>query len=111
MTADEVGNTSSCEATLFVVGDSIPGLIIFPNPYKLGAAGGIKFDGLTEDIKVHIYDIAGDLVWTGQNTPGSASLTWNSQNSGGNQVAPGVYLYVVTANSGGKASGKIAVIR
>ena len=111
MTADEVGNTSSCEATLFVVGDSIPGLIIFPNPYKLGAAGGIKFDGLTEDIKVHIYDIAGDLVWTGQNTPGSASLTWNSQNSGGNQVAPGVYLYVVTANSGGKASGKIAIIR
>ncbi|MBI5699333.1 hypothetical protein HZC35_03360 [Candidatus Saganbacteria bacterium] len=111
MAADEVGNTASCEATLFVIGDSIPGLIIYPNPFKLGAAGGIKFDGLTEDIRVRIYDIAGDLVWSGQNAPGSASLTWTAVNSSGAQVVPGVYLYVVTANSGGKASGKIAVIR
>jgi hypothetical protein len=109
--ADEVGNTSSWEAALFVVGDSIPGLLVYPNPYKLGTTGGVKFDGLTEDIKVRIYDIAGDLVWVGQNASGSASLTWGIVNSSGRQLAPGVYLYVVTTNSGGKQSGKIAIIR
>jgi flagellar hook assembly protein FlgD len=60
---------------------------------------------------VYIYDISGDLVWTGQNTAGSASLTWKVVNSAGNQLVPGVYLYVVTTASGGKQSGKIAIVR
>lgn len=110
--ADEVGNTSVVwEATLHVVGDSISGLLIYPNPYKLGDPDYMKFDGLTEDIRVRIYDIAGDLVWSGQNTPGATSLTWNVTNSAGNQIAPGVYFYIAASNSGGKQSGRIAIIR
>ncbi|MBU0672234.1 MAG: T9SS type A sorting domain-containing protein, partial [Candidatus Margulisbacteria bacterium] len=109
--ADEVGNTSIWETTLYVVGDSISGLLIYPNPYTLGNANCIKIDGLTEDVHVRIYDIAGDLVWSGQNMPGSASLTWDANNSSGNQVAPGIYFYVAVTDSGGKQSGKIAIIR
>jgi hypothetical protein len=109
--ADRVGNTSSCEIALYVVGESITGLMIYPNPYKLGDPDYIKFDGLTEDVRVRVYDIAGSLVWSGQNTPGAASLTWDAVNSAGRQIVPGVYFYIVISNSGGKQSGKIAIIR
>lgn len=108
MTADEVGNASTWETTLCVVGESIPNLLVYPNPCKM--YGSLIFEA-SDDIKVRIYDISGAFVWSGQSVPGTWKVSWDTKNSAGKSVVPAVYLYVVTSNSGGKQSGKIAIIR
>jgi hypothetical protein len=106
--ADEVGNMSTWETTLHVLGDSVPNLVLYPNPCK--ADDSVTFEA-SEDITVRLYDISGALVWSGQSASGTWKVTWNTVNSTGSSVASGVYLYVVTSNSGGKQSGKLAIIR
>ena len=108
MAADEVGNVATREITLCVVGASIPNLLLYPNPCRAG--GAVTFEA-SEDITVRIYDISGALVWSGQSVPGTWKVIWATVNSSGSSVAPGIYLYVITTNSGGKQSGKIAIIR
>ena len=72
--------------------------------------GTLKFDGLSGDVNVYIYDVGGDLVWKGF-TSGAASISWDGKNHAGNLVAPGVYFYVVKDTQGNKSTGKIAVIK
>ncbi|MBU0573683.1 MAG: S8 family serine peptidase [Candidatus Margulisbacteria bacterium] len=108
---DGVGNETVWETQLYVVGASIPGMHIYPNPVQIASGANVYFDGLTEDVTVRIYDISGNLVWKSRNNPGSSSLAWPVINSSGRSVVPGIYLYVVITDSGGKRSGKIAVIR
>jgi len=111
MAADEVGNVSTWEATLYVLGDSTTKLVVYPNPCKVGGMVTFEAVGLGEDITVRVYDISGTLVWSGKSASNSWKVTWDTKNSNGNSVVPGVYLYVVTTNSGGKQSGKLAIIR
>lgn len=51
----------------------------------------------TRDMNVRIYDLAGDLVYTGRAT--GSELVWRLQNQRGEPVANGVYLYVVQADT------------
>jgi hypothetical protein len=106
--SDEVGNSSSYSMNLYVIGSAVSGLMVYPNPYTIG--GTLKFDGLSGDVNVYIYDIAADLVWKGF-TSGAASISWDGKNHAGNTVAPGVYIYVVKDALGKKSTGKIAVIK
>lgn len=108
MAADEVANVSTWETTVYVVGASIPNLLLYPNPCRAGSSITLE---ATEDITIRIYDISGALVWSGQSVLGTWKVTWSTVNSAGSSVVPGIYLYVVTSNSGGKQSGKIAIIR
>lgn len=106
---DEVGNSASYSIGLFVVGSTVSGLMVYPNPYNPNT-GQLKFDGLSGNVTVCIYSISGDMVWKGF-TSGAASIAWDGKNHKGNEVAAGVYYYVVKDDKGGKSVGKIAVVK
>ncbi|MBI5701134.1 hypothetical protein HZC34_04715 [Candidatus Saganbacteria bacterium] len=106
--SDEVGNSTTFIETLYVVGSSVSGLMVYPNPYHIGQT--LKFDGLASDVNVYIYEISGDLVWHGF-TSGAASISWDGKNNFGNAAVPGVYLYLVKDSQGSRSIGKIAVIK
>jgi hypothetical protein len=88
-------------------------VIVYPNPFK-PAAGLLTFKGLTVNATIKIYNIAGELVAAmGPDKTGSTGkYEWSAVNDTGENVASGVYLYVVTdpANHA-PAKGKFALIR
>ncbi|MFH1826193.1 MAG: T9SS type A sorting domain-containing protein, partial [bacterium] len=110
--ADEAGNSADYQVTLRVMGDELAEVYVYPNPFTLGDSLGIDFAGTSINQNqgaLRIYDIAGQLVFsTTFNQP--ASVNWNARNNAGNPVAAGIYIYLVTTDSGGKKVGKIAII-
>ncbi len=81
--------------------------IAFPNPFHPNQ-GELSFSipgaiaGSNPTIK--IYTIAGQLVNT------ITGLTWDGRNSGGQMVASGTYIFLVTTGSG-DTKGRFSVIR
>ncbi len=81
--------------------------IAFPNPFRPNQ-GELSFSipgsvaGSNPTIK--IYTVAGQLVNT------VTGLTWDGRNSGGQLVASGTYIFLVTTG-GGNTKGRFSVIR
>ena len=88
-------------------------VIPYPNPfsYEKSVQGGIRFLGLPENSVVKIYNLQGKLVRElGPIARGSA--LWDGRNRKGEQVAPGIYYYVVYGNrEDAIAAGKLSVIK
>ena len=92
-------------------------LLVYPNPFKPNDGNvdtgcwcsGITFGNLTSDAKISIYTLNGELVKE-MNNPGM-SWNWNVCNKGGERLASGIYLYLVTNSSGEKKTGKIVIVR
>ncbi|MFC1571296.1 T9SS type A sorting domain-containing protein [Candidatus Margulisiibacteriota bacterium] len=108
---DEIGNSSSYEITLNVVGDSLLDIYVYPNPYSLSDTLGIEFAGDMLNNgpgTIRVYDIVGQLVWSQAFTQVSG-VTWDAKNNSGKSIASGIYIYLVTTSSGGKKIGKIAI--
>ncbi|MDA8244419.1 MAG: T9SS type A sorting domain-containing protein [Elusimicrobia bacterium] len=82
----------------------------YPVPFK-SALGHTKitFTGLTRSAVVRIYTVSGELVSTLEKNDIGETLDWDLRNSRGQQVASGVYVYVVKSGSQ-KNSGKLMVI-
>jgi serine protease len=82
--------------------------IAFPNPFRLSQTGAVSFSVPTSlqgaNAAIKIYTIAGEFVRT------LTGLTWDGKNSGGNPVATGTYVFVVSTDNG-TARGRMAVIR
>lgn len=92
---------------------------VVPNPYNPNAAfdkqvfpGGprVQFINLPSRAKVDVYTVAGDLVRSLNHEDGDDSLDWDLKNDGGEDVAPGIYLYHVEA-SGETATGRFVIVR
>ncbi len=87
-------------------------LNVYPNPYdqsKLKHTNlGIVFQGLPHNSSIKIYDVSGSIVRIIA-AGNSVSAVWDAKNEDGEDVAVGLYIYVVTDSSGDKRSGKIAV--
>jgi hypothetical protein len=95
------------------------GLVVYPNPYQPGSTGpygdttagrGVVFDHLARGAEIRIFSLAGDQVADARVADESGRYVWDARNTGGQEVASGVYVYLVTAN-GGKKSGKLAILR
>jgi len=91
-------------------------LIIYPNPCYLNQAGFVTFSNLPlePEVRVYIYDLAGSLVRTLEETDaviegGSKTVTWNLRNNKGEILARGIYIYYIPSASE-KRTGKIAII-
>ncbi|MFH1562333.1 MAG: gliding motility-associated C-terminal domain-containing protein, partial [Nitrospirota bacterium] len=90
---------------------------VYPNPFKPSKGHyKITFEGLRDDVKIKIYKITGELVYENDYSSTDGYEDWNATNSYGEELASGVYIYVIeggsTSGSGGeKAIGKIAIIR
>ena len=83
----------------------------YPNPFKpsLGHTE-IKFDQLSSNTKINIYNLAGDLVWK-EEAINSGYTVWTVKNIAGKPVASGMYICLITNDIGEKQIIKISIIR
>jgi hypothetical protein len=61
---------------------------------------GVQFQLMgrgAREFQLQVFDLSGRPIYTSDWT--STSLTWTLQNSKGQRIAKGVYLYVVTVRS------------
>jgi Zn-dependent M28 family amino/carboxypeptidase len=93
------------------VPQSRPVVRVYPNPFYLGAtANGVRFEGLATPATISVYDISGRRVAAWTVAAGCDSSLWTPAASGGETLAPGVYLYRVEGQEQRK-SGKIVVAK
>jgi len=91
---------------------SLSSVIVYPNPYipSRAVGGTLKFINLTANVNIKIYNSVGELVWEKTELGGTGRIEWNGKNNSGNDVAPGVYIYVITSGTE-KVTGKIGLVR
>lgn len=118
-------NTSICgagivdaKAALLFVSQNAPGLTLkdlkaYPNPIYFNSANFITISGIpvtATDIKVYIYNTAGELVRTLKQGSGLVHMPyWDGKNDKGEKVASGLYIYLVKTANSGKGAGKVYV--
>jgi hypothetical protein len=92
---------------------SLSGAFAYPNPFKPASStvNVITFSGLTTGAKVQIFTSAGEPVFDEDADPLNGQATWRAVNKEGQDVASGVYFYLITDTAGNKKEGKLAVIR
>ncbi|MFH1863163.1 MAG: hypothetical protein ABH878_10185 [bacterium] len=79
------------------------------NPYETK----VMFTHLPQQCEIAIYTVSGNRVVTLQHNSetGDGYLFWDLRNHEGQNVAYGVYVYVVKTPDGSKSTGKLMVIR
>jgi len=96
---------------LRLVAANLESLIVYPNPFKPGVSHTkITFAALTEQATIRIFTLAGELVKK-QDVSGQYSWNWNVKNTDGDELARGIYIWVVINPAGEKRTGKIAIIK
>jgi subtilisin family serine protease len=79
----------------------------YPNPTTTDATIAFSLPvGVSGDYELAIYDLAGRRVRTldaGAAAPGRHEVVWNLADDAGRDVAPGVYLYRLSASNGSAA--------
>jgi len=119
--------------------EQLPKVKVVPNPYIVSAAWDIgrgvhkvAFTNLPRECRIDIYNVAGDRVTTIEHrglpslgiriTPGfgrgfsyaretEGVHEWDLINDDQLEVAPGLYIFVVTTPDGRQTTGKFAIIR
>ena len=94
------------------VEDNLNKVTVYPNPYNpSGGYDHINFSHLTSQATIRIFNIAGELVRTIEETDNDGLALWYADNESGTPVASGVYIYIVTNPQGEKKTGKVAIIK
>lgn len=89
----------------------LSGLNVFPNPVRVYKGNStVTFDNLTASVKIVILDTNGRMVREVTLENSGFQYIWNLKNDEGDNVASGVYTYLVST-AGATRRGKIAVIR
>jgi hypothetical protein len=84
---------------------------VYPNPCTLRkGCNGVTFTSLTLNATIVIFTISGEKVRTITKTGNIDSIGWDLRNDAGQQVASGLYPYVITA-TGSTKKGKLIVVR
>lgn len=90
----------------------------FESPLPPGITSGrgnrkVEFQNLPSDGKVHIFSARGQHLRTLEHsgTLFSGTIIWDLKTKENLDVAFGVYYYIVESKTGGKSSGKLAVIK
>lgn len=104
-------------ALLFVsqnaLGLTLKNLKAYPNPIYFNSSNFITISGIpadASDIKVYIYNTAGELVRTLKQGAGLVHMPyWDGKNEKGEKVASGLYIYLVKTGNYGKGTGKFYV--
>ncbi|MEW6680386.1 MAG: hypothetical protein AB1297_05130, partial [bacterium] len=90
---------------------NLKNVIIFPNPYRLSKhrSYGINFRHLTEYATIRIFNIKGELVKRIEVYPQDGGFyIWRNPE---NELASGVYIYIITNPDGDKCAGKLGIIK
>ena len=88
----------------------------YPNPVKISEGRGaviINYAGLeqVEDYQIGIYNIKGQKVWGSELKRGYSFIRWDCCNTGGDEVATGVYFLRLSKDGEYLEQGKLTVIR
>ena len=96
-------------ATVNLVNFDVSGAYAFPVPYKASQGGGIiHFTGLGSQASIRIYTPTGHKVF--DVAVQGNTYDWNVKNTAGENLASGVYLYVIESPST-KKNGKLIIIQ
>ncbi|MFC1481668.1 T9SS type A sorting domain-containing protein [Candidatus Neomarinimicrobiota bacterium] len=98
--------------------DQVGNVYAVPNPYfgRSGFIGvdverKIEFYGLPPRCTIKIYSFAGQLVRTLEHDADTFSEAWDQVSSNNQDIASGLYIYVVTTPEGDKTTGKIIIVK
>ncbi len=103
--------------------DPLANVRVVPNPYLVSAYWEtdpnhlkIQFTNLPHRCTIHIFTLSGERVntlehWSPEGDPGSGTEDWNLWTVNRQEIAAGLYVYVVETPEGRKKIGKFAVIR
>ena len=94
-------------------------VFVVPNPFVIqsgfgGAVGSedrIGFYGLPNQATIRIFTYSGQLVETIEHDVAVYSTAWFQVTRNDQQVASGIYLYVITTPTGEQASGKFVIVK
>jgi hypothetical protein len=103
-----VGTQSGISVLTSIFGkptSNIADVIAFPNPFIVSQDETLSFN-YNGEATVRIYTVAGELI-----REMSINVPWDGTNQNGGKVAPGVYLFLLTAPDGSVGRGKILLIR
>ena len=91
---------------------SLGAVRVYPNPWRAGKhmQMSVKFDGLPAGSTVKLFTVSGHEVKTISADSGGLA-SWDRTNDSGDQVASGVYIYLIIDPQGNENSGKIAIIK
>jgi len=104
------GTSNPAEGDFILVSDSLIAVRAYPNPWRADRGGsGITFANLTAGSTVKIFTISGQ--WVKSLSAPDGTVLWNLTNDAGDKVGSGLFLYLITDGQGGKARGKLAIIR
>ena len=96
-------------ATVNLVDFNVSGAKAFPVPYKANEGTGvIHFAGLGTSSKIRIYTTSGRQVFS--IALSQQTYDWPIVNSSGENIASGVYFYVIESPEG-KKDGKLIIIK
>jgi len=99
--------------------DKLGDVYVVPNPF-VGTSGfvgsgevddQIGFYGLTEKCTIRIFSYSGQLIETINHDEPLYTTAWFQVTRNGQDIASGVYFYVVTTPDGQQSSGKFVVIK
>jgi hypothetical protein len=110
---------TDAETEIEVTENTLEEVKVVPNPYIVGNAWSdvenddrIRFMHIPNKCRLLIYNVAGDLVRTLDHSSESGYIEWNVRNARDQEVAPGVYVYVIYGPNGEeKSSGTFSVIK
>lgn len=94
-------------------------ITVVPNPFR-GESGfigtgdtknQIGFYGMPPEATIHIFSYAGQLIETIEHNDPVYSTAWFQVTRNGQDIASGVYFYVVTTPEGEETSGKFIIIK
>jgi hypothetical protein len=91
-------------------GDSLDATDVYPSPFSPAGGRRLKFRRMVPFATVRIYTIEGDEVARAE-ADGDGRAEWDGRNRAGDRVAPGVYLYLLSAPDGRTKTGKFRVAR
>ena len=91
---------------------------VVPNPYIVHSRmnesevrRSIRFTNLPEQATIHVYTVNGEYVNTIEHDdPNVGAVFWNLRSENNQEIAPGLYIYVVESDDK-KHVGKFAVVR
>jgi hypothetical protein len=95
-----------------VINTDINKIYVFPTSFNAAAGDkNICFNNMTPDSRVQIYDLRGELVYTGKSDNGKP-VCWDLGGLMRNKrAASGLYIYVATDDKGAKVQGKLTVVK
>lgn len=94
-----------------MIAQNLDDVVVYPNPFKPNRGDTeIRFERLTENVTLRIYNIAGELVRIQEDIT-TGYFDWDATNDSGEKLASGVYLYVITNSEGRIRKGKISILK